>query len=48
MHAPIKYVEKGLVVAANGAWAVFNGLNTISQNPSFIPSWSVSPRLITI
>src|SRR3989442_8921531 len=23
MHAPIKYVEKGLAIAANGAWVVF-------------------------
>ena len=27
MHAPIKYFEKGLSVAANGAWYVFNTLN---------------------
>src|SRR5688572_3110206 len=27
MHAPIKYFEKGLSIAANGAWFVFNGLN---------------------
>ena len=33
MHAPIKYVEKGLSIAANGAWMVFNGLNKIKQNP---------------
>ena len=44
MHAPIKYVEKGLVVAANGAWVVFNGLNQLKQNPSFIPSWRRAPR----
>ena len=35
MHAPIKYVEKGLAIAANGAWVVFDGLNQIRQNPSF-------------
>jgi len=29
MHKPIKYVEKGLTVAAKGAWTVFNGLNSI-------------------
>src|SRR5438105_403530 len=45
MHAPIKYVEKGLAVAANGAWVVFNGLNQINQRPSFIPRWSDKPLL---
>ena len=34
MHAPIKYVEKGLSIAANGAWQVFSRLNRISRNPS--------------
>jgi uncharacterized radical SAM superfamily Fe-S cluster-containing enzyme len=45
MHAPIKYFEKGLSIAANGAWLVFNGLNKIKQNPSFIPNWSDKPLL---
>src|SRR3982751_2128065 len=45
MHAPIKYMEKGLVVTANGAWAVFNQLNKLKQNPSFIPGWSEKPLL---
>jgi uncharacterized radical SAM superfamily Fe-S cluster-containing enzyme len=45
MHAPIKYVEKGLSMAANGAWAVFNGLNRIKQRPSFTPKWSDTPIL---
>jgi uncharacterized radical SAM superfamily Fe-S cluster-containing enzyme len=45
MHAPIKYFEKGLAVAANGAWAVFNGLNKIAQNPAFTPKWSDKPLL---
>jgi uncharacterized radical SAM superfamily Fe-S cluster-containing enzyme len=45
MHAPIKYVEKGLAVAANGAWQVFSRLNKISQNPSFTPKWSEKPLL---
>ena len=45
MHAPIKYFEKGLSIAANGAWAVFNGLNKINQNPSFTPKWSDKPLL---
>ena len=45
MHAPIKYVEKGLAVAANGAWVVFNNLNKIAQRPSFTPKWSDKPLL---
>src|ERR1044071_7997468 len=45
MHKPIKYVEKGLSIAANGAWVVFNGLNKIKQNPSFTPAWSDKPLL---
>ena len=27
MHAPMKYVEKGLAVTANGLWHVFNTAN---------------------
>ena len=45
MHAPIKYFEKGLSIAANGAWVVFNGLNKIKQNPSITPRWSDKPLL---
>src|SRR5262245_666487 len=45
MHKPIKYVEKGLSIAANGAWIVFNGLNKINQRPSFTPKWSDKPLL---
>jgi 7,8-dihydro-6-hydroxymethylpterin dimethyltransferase len=45
MHAPIKYVEKGLAVAAEGAWQVFSRLNRIGQNPSFTPQWSDKPLL---
>ena len=45
MHAPMKYVEKGLSLAANGAWQVFSVANRISQNPSFIPKWSDKPLL---
>jgi uncharacterized radical SAM superfamily Fe-S cluster-containing enzyme len=45
MHAPIKYAEKGLALAANGAWQVFSRLNKISQNPSFTPNWSDKPLL---
>ena len=45
MHAPIKYVEKGLSIAANGAWVVFNTLNKLNQRPSFTPKWSDKPLL---
>src|SRR5437868_5399055 len=45
MHKPIKYAEKGLAIAANGAWAIFNTLNQIKQNPSFTPAWSEKPIL---
>jgi len=45
MHAPIKYVEKGLAVAAGGAWAIFDGLNQINQRPAFTPRWSDKPVL---
>src|SRR5690348_12113326 len=45
MHSPIKYLEKGLAVAANGAWTVFNAANRISPGPSFIPKWSDKPLL---
>ena len=45
MHAPIKYFEKGLSIAANGAWVVFSNLNKIKQNPSFTPKWSDKPLL---
>src|SRR5690348_12256094 len=45
MHAPMKYVEKGLAIAANGAWQVFSVANKIKQNPSFTPRWSDKPLL---
>jgi uncharacterized radical SAM superfamily Fe-S cluster-containing enzyme len=45
MHAPMKFVEKGLSIAANGVWQVFSTLNKINQNPSFIPAWSDKPLL---
>ncbi len=45
MHSPIKYLEKGLAVAANGAWSVFNTVNRINPGPSFIPKWSDKPLL---
>src|SRR5262244_1388594 len=45
MHKPIKYVEKGLSIAANGIWQVFAAANKINQNPSFTPKWSDKPLL---
>src|SRR6188474_2557744 len=45
MHAPIKYEEKGMAVAANGIWQVFSVANRIKQNPSFTPRWSDKPLL---
>jgi 7,8-dihydro-6-hydroxymethylpterin dimethyltransferase len=44
-HKPIKYFEKVVAVAANGAWHVFDALNRISPNPSFTPKWSDKPLL---
>ena len=45
MHKPIKYVEKGLTLAARGAWTVFDSLNQIRPNPGFTPQWSDKPLL---
>jgi len=45
MQKPIKYVEKAVTVAAEGAWHVFNTLNSIRPNPSFTPKWSNKPLL---
>jgi len=45
MHPPVKYFEKVLTVAANGAWHVFERLNRIRPNASFTPSWSDKPLL---
>src|SRR3954465_5298803 len=45
MHKPIKYVEKAVTVAAGAAWHVFEKVNSINPNPSFIPKWSEKPLL---
>ena len=45
MHKPIKYVEKGLTVAAKGAWSVFDTLNSIKPAQAFTPKWSDKPIL---
>src|SRR5271169_73502 len=43
MPKAIKYVEKAAVYAARGAWVVFERLNRISPNASFIPKWADKP-----
>src|SRR5215218_1303037 len=43
MHKPIKFVEKGLTVAARGAWGVFDALNSIKPAQAFTPNWSDRP-----
>ena len=45
MHKPVKYVEKGLTYAAQGAWVVFDALNSIKPNEAFTPKWSDKPLL---
>jgi len=45
MHAPIKYAEKALAIAANGAWQVFSRVNQIAPNESITPKWSDKPLL---
>ncbi len=45
MHKPVKYVEKAVTVAAQGAWAVFNRINSVNPNPSPTPKWSEKPLL---
>jgi uncharacterized radical SAM superfamily Fe-S cluster-containing enzyme len=45
MHKPIKYIEKGLSVAANGAWVLYDKYNSIIEQPSFTPNWSDKPLL---
>jgi len=45
MTKPIKHIEKGIALAANAAWFVFDKFNSISPNPSFTPKWSDKPLL---
>ena len=44
-HAPVKYLEKGLSLAAQGVWAVFSRANRIRPRPAFTPAWSDTPML---
>jgi uncharacterized radical SAM superfamily Fe-S cluster-containing enzyme len=46
MHKPIKYLEKAMSIAANGAWQIFSWSNNLfPENPSFTPWWSDKPLL---
>ncbi|MGB6476445.1 MAG: radical SAM protein [Candidatus Sulfotelmatobacter sp.] len=46
MHKPIKYLEKAMSIAANGAWQIFCLSNSLfPENPSFTPRWSDRPLL---
>ena len=45
MHAPHKFVEKGLSWAANGLWYALQPLYRIAPNASFTPTWSDRPLL---
>jgi len=45
MHRPIKYVEKGLSMVANGAFNAIQFFNQFNPNESFVPKWSDKPLL---
>jgi uncharacterized radical SAM superfamily Fe-S cluster-containing enzyme len=46
MHKPVKYLEKAMAIAANGAWRIFCLSNDhFPESPSFIPRWSDRPLL---
>ena len=45
MHKPIKYAEKSLSYAANGAWFFYNKWNQIAERKSFTPNWAETPLL---
>src|SRR5262245_33385697 len=45
MHAPAKYLEKVLSIAAGGGWFVFSRLNRLRPNTSWTPQWSDKPLL---
>jgi len=46
MRKPIKYLEKVMSIAANGAWQIFCWSNNLfPENPSFTPKWSDKPLL---
>jgi 7,8-dihydro-6-hydroxymethylpterin dimethyltransferase len=43
MSKAVKYAERTLTAAAQGAWTVFEKLNSIRPNASFTPKWSDKP-----
>src|ERR1700685_123166 len=46
MHKPIKYLERAMSIAANGAWQIFCLSNQlVPENPSFTPRWADKPLL---
>ena len=45
MHKPIKYAEKGLTLAADAGFRVFDFVNRFNQRPSFTPAWADKPLL---
>src|ERR1700685_1631051 len=45
MSKAVKYAERAVTLAAQGAWSVFEKLNSIRPNPSFTPKWSDKPLL---
>src|SRR4030081_97646 len=45
MSRAVKYAERAVTVAAQGAWTVFEKLNRIRPNASFTPKWSDKPLL---
>ena len=45
MSRTVKYVERAVTIAAQGAWVVFERVNRIKPNASFTPKWSDKPLL---
>src|SRR6201991_2330008 len=45
MSKAVKYAERAVTIAAQGAWTIFEKLNSIRPNASFTPKWSDKPLL---
>src|SRR5689334_10814673 len=45
MSKAVKYAERAVTIAAQGAWTIFEKLNSIKPNASFTPKWSDKPLL---
>jgi uncharacterized radical SAM superfamily Fe-S cluster-containing enzyme len=43
MQKATKYLDKGIALAANGAWHVVQSLNQFKPNSTFTPKWSDKP-----